>query len=231
MVSPWVGLSVVKHLEEKYGTPFLHIDSLPVGAASTSRFLRKVSEYAGLNKDETEKVITYEEKRFYEYLVTFSDFVAEQRNILPYELYTVGDSLYTGGVTEYLTNELGFIPQGVYVIDDPSKENEKYVKDAFKNILPEYEDKLVIEADGGLITKAIEDGIGKSKKALILGSYWERVISKETNNYFVNLSLPVTTEIITNSSYVGYDGGLTLVEKIYTNAFNRGNLSSRTHVE
>ena len=35
----------------------------------------------------------------------------------------------------------------------------------------------------------------------------------------------------TSASYVGYDGGLRLIEKLYSYAFNRGNLSSRTFVE
>lgn len=231
LISPWVGLSIVKHLEKKYHTPFLHYPNLPVGAQATSRFLREVSEFAGLDAEKTEKVIAKEEKRFYNYLVAFSDFVAEQRNVLPYELYVVGDSAYTIGITDYFTNELGFIPHGVYVTDDPSKENEKFVKDAYLAVVPDYEDKLQIQADGGLIVSDIREKIGSSKKALIFGSYWDRCVAQETNNYFVNLSLPVTTEIITSSSYVGYEGGLRLIEKVFSIAFNRGNLSSRTHVE
>lgn len=231
LISPWVGLNIVKHLEKKYGTPFFHYRNLPVGARATSDFLRKVSEYAGLDKVKTEKMIEREERRFYDYLVAFSDFVAEQRNVLPYQLYVVGDSAYALGVTDYLTNELGFLPYGVYVTDDPAAEQSESVKEAYHELIPEYDDVLRIESDGGIITTEIEDKIGSSKKALIFGSYWENCIAKDTNNYFVNLSLPVTTEIITSCSYVGYEGGLRLIEKIYTNAFNRGNLSSRTHVE
>ena len=231
LISPWVGLSVVKHLERKYGTPYLHYRNLPVGARATSDLLRKVGEFAGIDKSKTEQVIEKEEKRFYDYFVAFSDFVAEQRNVLPYQLYAAGDSAYALGVTDYLTNELGFIPCGVYVTDDPSEANETILKEAYHELLDEYDEALHIEADGGLITKDLEEKIGTSKKALIMGSYWDRCVAQDTNNYFVNLSLPVTTEIITSSSYVGYEGCLRLIEKIYSIAFNRGNLSSRTHVE
>lgn len=231
LVSPWVGLDVVKHLEKKYKTPFLHYPIFPVGAQATSKFLRAVSEFAGLDEEKTEAVIAKEEKRFYSYLVAFSDFVAEQRNILPYQLYVAGGSAYAIGITDYFTNELGFLPYGVYVVDDPAKDKEKLVKDAYASVAPEYEDKLQIQADGGLIVKDIEEKVGNSKKALIFGSYWDRCVAQETNNYFVNLSLPVTTEIITSSSYAGYEGGLRLIEKVFSIAFNRGNLSSRTHVE
>jgi nitrogenase molybdenum-iron protein beta chain len=231
LLSPWVGLNIVKHLEKKYQTPFLHYPVLPVGAEATSKFLRAVGEYAGIDTEKVESVIAKEEKRFYDYLISFSDFVAEQRNILPYELYVVADSAYAIGIADYFTNELGFIPSRIFVTDDPPKDKEILVENAVREVIPEYAGTLRIEADGGLITLEIEKDLGNSKKALIFGSYWERCIAQQTNNYFVHLSQPISSEIITSSSYLGYEGGLLLLEKVYSIAFNRGNLSSRTHVE
>lgn len=231
LVSPWVGLEIVKHLEKKYGTPYIHYPVLPMGAKATSKFLRTIGKEVGVDEQTVEKVIKKEEKRYYDYFISFSDFVAEQRNVLPYELYVAADSTYAVGITDYLVNELGFIPYGVYVNDDPSSEKADLVKEAYKAVGEEYADTLQFQADGGLITRDIDKKLGKSKKALICGSYWERCIAKDTNNFFLHLSLPISAEIITNSSYVGYNGGLRLIEKIYSYAFNRGNLSSRTHVE
>ncbi len=231
LVSPWVGLGIVKHLEKKYGTPFIHYPILPVGAKATSQFLRTVAKEVGVGDEIVEKVIAREEKRYYDYFISFSDFVAEQRNVLPYELYVASDAVYALGITDYLVNELGFLPYGIYVNDDPTNEKAELVRSAFIASCEEYADKLIFQPDGGLITQDIEKKLGKSKKALICGSYWERCIAKDTNNFFIHLSLPINAEIITNSSYVGYNGGLRLIEKIYSYAFNRGNLSSRTHVE
>ncbi len=231
LVSPWVGLDIVRHLEKKYKTPFIHYKSLPMGAKATSRFLRMVGKETGVDPSLVERVIAKEEKRYYEYFISFSDFVAEQRNVLPYELYVASDAEYAVGLTDYLVNELGFLPYGIYVNDDPSGDKAEIVKEAFAQTLKEYEDKLFFQADGGLITTDIEKRLGKSKKALICGSYWERCIAKDTNSFFLHLSLPISSEIITSSTYVGYNGGLRLIEKIYSYAFNRGNLSSRTHVE
>lgn len=231
LVSPWVGLDIVKHLEKKYKTPFIHYPTLPMGAKATSKFLRTIGKETGIDSQVVEKVIAKEEKRYYDYFISFSDFVAEQRNVLPYQLYVASDAEYAVGITDYLVNELGFLPYGVYVNDDPSSEKAELVKKAFEENCGEYADKLSFQADGGLITSDIEKKLGKSKKALICGSYWERCIAKDTNSFFLHLSLPINAEIITNSSYVGYNGGLRLIEKIYSYAFNRGNLSSRTHVE
>ncbi len=49
LVSPWVGLKNVKALEKKFGTPYLHYPTLPVGATETSKFLREVGKFAGVS--------------------------------------------------------------------------------------------------------------------------------------------------------------------------------------
>ncbi len=77
VVSTWLGLSTAEHLEKKYGQPFLHIPVIPIGAKATSEFLRKVSDFAGLNQEKTEQFIQEEEKLYYKYLEDFSDFYAE----------------------------------------------------------------------------------------------------------------------------------------------------------
>lgn len=51
LVSPWQGLDSVKLLEQKYGTPYFHYPNLPVGAFETSKFLRAVSDFAGLDRE------------------------------------------------------------------------------------------------------------------------------------------------------------------------------------
>ena len=231
LISPWVGLEIVKHLEKKYQTPYIHYPILPIGAKATSEFLRVVAKQVGVEDEVVEAVIQNEEKRYYDYFISFSDFVAEQRNILPYELYVAGDALYSIGLTNYLVNELGFLPHKIYINDDPAKEQEQLVVDAYCSVVSDFDDALEIQADGGLITTGIEKQLGDSKRALICGSYWERSIALETNNFFLHMSLPINAEIITSASYVGYDGGLRLIEKLYSYAFNRGNLSSRTFVE
>jgi nitrogenase molybdenum-iron protein beta chain len=67
LVSPWVGFENVKLLEEKFGTPYLHYPTLPVGAFETSKFLRAVGEFAGIDSEKTERIIVAHEKEYYYY--------------------------------------------------------------------------------------------------------------------------------------------------------------------
>ena len=67
----------------------------------------------------------------------------------------------------------------------------------------------------------MEEKIGDSKKALILGSYWENQLAKKKGEFFASLSMPVLNDVVTNGSYAGYSGGLYLLEKIYANTFRQ----------
>ena len=84
------------------------------------------------------------------------------------------------------------------------------IREEFAKIVPDYQYVLQFQADGELIVNDIEKKIGSSKKALILGSYWEHQLAKKTDTFFVSLSMPVLNEVVTNGSYAGYSGGLHL---------------------
>ena len=84
----------------------------------TSRFLRKVGEFAQLDKELIESVIREEEDRFYKYFVDTADFFTEIKNGLPYEVYTIADSTYALGVSKFLINELGYSPKRAFLIDN-----------------------------------------------------------------------------------------------------------------
>ncbi|MDR3122944.1 MAG: hydrogenase [Treponema sp.] len=228
LVSPWVGLSTVKLLKEKYGTPFLHYPALPVGAQETSVFLRAVGAFAGVAEQTVERTIKKEEARFYKYLVSMVDFLAEYRNNLPSELYTVADSSYGIGVSSFLVNEVGYIPKGLYLTDGPTEDHVNFIAETAASRDPKLGELLVFETDGGLVQRDIRKRLGKSRKALFLGSSWEKSLAQETNNLYAFVSLPLPETVITNGTYVGYNGGLNLLSEIYSNVFRTKTTTSRT---
>lgn len=226
LLSPWVGLKTVKLLERKYGTPFLHYPILPVGAQETSKFLRTVGEFANLDKDKIEQVILKEEKKFYDYFLSVVDFIGEYRSNLPVELYTVADSTYALGTTNFLVNELGLLPQAVYVTDNPPKNIRNSIIENFDQIGEEAEGRLIFAEDGGAIQQDIAEKIGNSKKTLILGSSWDKILAEEKSSVYVNLSLPLNETVILNKTFVGYSGGLQLIQDVYSNLFLKKSASS-----
>jgi nitrogenase molybdenum-iron protein beta chain len=83
VLSAWAGLGIVKHLEDKYGTPYLHIPYLPVGGIETSRFLRLAGEFGKIDPGITEDFIRREERKFYAHIERMADFLLEFKYGLP----------------------------------------------------------------------------------------------------------------------------------------------------
>lgn len=230
LVSPWTGLKTVKLLQEKYGTPYLHIPILPVGAKETSRFLRKVADFAGIPLRKVETFIAQEEKRFYDYFVSLADFISEYRGNLPTELYLIADSLYGSGVAAFLAEELGFLPQRIYLTDAPPASAQQAIQTELLAKAAEFGGTVVFETDGAVIEQDIRKKVAGSKRALIVGSTWEKYLAEETSNLYLYLSLPLNETVILRRSYLGYLGGLTLIEAVYDALFHRRTTSYRTQL-
>jgi nitrogenase molybdenum-iron protein beta chain len=231
VLSPWVGLETAELLKNKYGTPYLHIPYLPSGAEATSRALREIGVFAGLDPAKVEHVIQREEKRFYSYFISIADFLADFRNNIPFELYTVADSSYAAGLSGYLVNELGFVPEGVYITDDPPQQKYGAIEKVIVDMAPEFNGTVSFLTDGGIIQEDIRKKLGKSNKAVILGSTWEDKLAAENGNLSIHVSLPINNSVIINRSYAGYNGGLRLMEDIYAGIFRKGNIASTTQTQ
>jgi nitrogenase molybdenum-iron protein beta chain len=219
LLSPWVGLSAVEQLRETYGTPFFHYPVLPVGARETSRFLRAVGEFGGLPKEEVEAVIRVEEDRYYEYFSTAVDPLTEFIDLLPADFFLVADSAYTLGLSSFLVHEMGYEPQGVYIIDEPPEANRDQVASVFKEMLPDYGERLRFEPNGGLVQEDIKARLKPNNKVWLLGSTWERFLAEDTGNISIYVSVPVNSNIIITRGFTGYDGGLRLVEELFNRVF------------
>ena len=68
LISPWVSLGNVKKMERKLGLPYLHYPTLPIGAFETSKFLRELGNFAGVDEAKVNSVIDENEKYYY-YLI------------------------------------------------------------------------------------------------------------------------------------------------------------------
>lgn len=214
LISPWVGLDNVKKMEEKLGIPYLHYETLPIGAFETSRFLRTVAEFAGVESEKVESLIEEKESYYYYYLERFADLFLETR-VMSKQFSLVSDAQYALGITKFLVNDLGLFPAKQFVADDTPEEYKEAIRSYFKELNYGIEAEVSFETDGYLIHEEIRkhDYHGYP---LILGGYWEKGIAQQTDAHFLNVSWPVNERLIMNSFYVGYDGGLKLIEDIYS---------------
>jgi nitrogenase molybdenum-iron protein beta chain len=220
LVSPHIGLNTVKLLEEKFGTPYLHYPALPIGGVETSKFLRTVGEYAGLDKSVVEDVIQKKEDEFYHYLLRSVDLLTEFQINLPKKFYSIIDSNYALGIARFLVNDIGFFPLGQYITEDVPEEHRETIEGYFKDLAPGISARVVFSQDGGVINEDILNS-PREDNPLILGSSWEVDLAREIGGFLVSVGLPVIDRLILHKTFVGYRGGLNLVEDIYSKALSR----------
>jgi len=214
LVSPWAGLRTVRRLEERFGTPFLHYPALPIGATETGSFLRVVGAFAGLPADAVEETIRREESRYYYYVERSADLLFETR-FLPGHFVTIADSFYSLGLTRFLINDLGLIPEVQFVTERVPEEYQPLIDAEFAKFGEGLVSPVHYGADGG----TVRDELGKRtfwERPLILGSTWDRVITRELKGYPLSVAMPVSDRLVLNRTYAGYDGALRLTEDIYS---------------
>jgi nitrogenase molybdenum-iron protein beta chain len=219
VVSSWVGIGIAEHLKEKYGTPYFHFPYLPIGGVETTKFLRGVGEFGGIDKGKVEAFIKKEEDKFYSHIERMADFMLEFRYGLPRRFYTILDASYAIGFSKYLLNELGIVPAKQFVIDDTPEEFRDGIRAEFEHISDLRSAEVEFLIDGGEVQEKIRADANKNR-ALILGSGWERDLAAELGADLLIVSVPVQYRLILNCGYAGYNGGLRVVEDIYDRVLN-----------
>ena len=221
LVSPWVGLTNVKKMERKFGTPYLHYKTLPIGATETSKFLREVGKFAGVDEAKVEAVVKEHEDYYYYLIERYADLFLENR-VINKQFSVVSDAHYALGITKFLANDFGLVPAKQFVVDDTPKNVREEIAEEFKKLNYGLEAEVAFETDGYKIHNEIRkhDYHGYP---LVLGSYYEKEVTEELKGNFLNIAYPVQDKVIIDDSYVGYTGGIRLIEDIYTVAVSRFN--------
>lgn len=220
VLSPWLGLSTAKHLEEKYNQPYLHIPVLPIGAQETTRFIREVVEFAGIDKKQSEDFINEEEKDYYYYLEHFDDFYAEYWWGLPATYAVVGDSTYNLALNKFLVNQLGLIPARQIITDNAPEKYRDFINEQYKVLADDVSTTVDFAEDGYIVGKLLKETDFGHKPPIIFGSTWERDTARDLKGNIVEVGFPASYEVVLNKSYVGYRGALQLIEKIFTVAIS-----------
>lgn len=218
VLSPWLGLETAQHLQRKYGQPFLHVPAIPIGAQSTSAFLREVVAFTGIAPAPAEAFIADEERRYYRYLEDFTDFYAEYWWGLPAKFAVVGDSAYNLALTHFLVNQLGLIPARQIVTDNPPDEHREAIRGQFRRIAPDVSVEIAFEEDSHAVHQLLRATDFGHKPPILFGTTWERDLAKELKGAIVEVGFPASYEVVLTRSYVGYRGALQLLERIYTTA-------------
>lgn len=221
LVSPWVGITNMKKMERKLGIPYLHYPTLPIGATETSKFLREVGKFAGVAEEKVESVIKEHEDYYYYLIERYADLFLENR-VINKQFTVVADAQYALGITKFLVNDLGLIPAKQFVVDDTPNSYKSLITEEFKKLNYGIEADVSFETDGHKIHEEIKQH-DYHGYPLVLGGYYEKETTEQLKGNFLNISWPVQDKVVLDDFYVGYTGGIRLIEDIYTVAVQRFN--------
>lgn len=221
LVSPWVSVGNMKKMEKKLGIPYLHYPTLPIGAFETSKFLREVGKFTGVSEEKVESVINEHENYYYYLIERYADLFLETR-VMAKEFTVVSDAQYALGITKFLVNDLGLLPAKQFITDDTPKAFQDKIRAEFENLNDGIKAEVSFETDSWKIHEEI-DRHDYNGYPLILGSYYEKEITEKKSGHYLNISWPVKDKVVMDDFYVGYTGGIRLIEDIYSVAVQRWN--------
>lgn len=58
------------------------------------------------------------------------------------------------------------------------------------------------------------------EQPLIIGTSWDHDLAKQVGGYHLTIALPITDRLVLDRAYVGYRGGLRLIEDIYASVLS-----------
>lgn len=219
MVSPWYGEPIVKNLERRYSQPYYKFGYLPIGANETTRFLNGVLAFAKeqgaeIEEEKARAFIEEEERAYYEEIDNLATFLLEFRYGLPNHVHILHDAGYVVGLTKFLLHEVGIIPKEQFIVDNtPDKYKEQILADiaatSDKREIP-----VTFNPDAGAVQDVIR-GLHHEGRGLIIGSGWDKELAKEKDYDFLSASVPTPYRLILTTNYVGFTGGLRVIEDIY----------------
>lgn len=221
LVSPWVSVKNMRKMEKKLDIPFLHYKTLPIGACETSKFLREVGQFAGVDQEIVERVINEHEDYYYYLIERYADLFLENR-VINKQFTVVADAQYALGITKFLANDLGLVPAKQFIVDDTPKEFRQAIEEEFTKLNYGLKAEVEFETDSYKIHQQIE-GHDYHGYPLILGSYYDKELAEKLQGNYLNIAWPVQDKVVLDDFYVGYTGGIRLIEDIYTVAVQRFN--------
>lgn len=213
-VSPWFGKNIDAFFKVTFGIETLTFNGWPIGPQDVTNFLKTVAAKLNeLNADSVpqellEKVIKEEDNYVYEYLDSLMGTFERHRFVL------VGESAKILGIARFLVNVHGHIPLALICTDTVLAKYRQSIIDEVAALDCSRKADVYFEYDTYEIARITKQYKGKA--TLLMGSSYEKKLTKELEAFFfVVTSNPDLEHKIMNKSHIGTRGSITLIEDLY----------------
>ncbi len=223
VLSAAAGQQAAKTFEMIHNIPFITTE-LPIGPKASEKFLHLIGKRLGLKKDMIDKVVKKETKYFYSYFERIVDVASD----LDFQRYAavITDSYYAYPITDFISEELGWIPHFVSINDISDKQKQEEYSRKFERLTCETKPQVIFEDKVGLTAKKLRaswpynhnqkyyDALGP---LFVVGSIVERSLAAQYGAGFLAVAFPVSNRAVLNKGYAGFRGALTLTEDLLSN--------------
>jgi nitrogenase molybdenum-iron protein beta chain len=226
VLGPWIDLDTAELLETKFDTPFLHCPTFPVGPTETSKFIRRVAEYAALDKTDIERYIEDQEDRFFWYVDRTLTWMFDNHNGKhKHREFVVNASASQAlGITKFLINDIGIVPRKIFIPEDVPEKHHDAILTYFRDVEYAHRDEIevVFTDDGGLCEATLKGEDFTFRRTFLFGSVFDMLFAEKNSMSYVSVSSPYGDYLIGNKTYFGYDGGIELMTDMYNAAADVG---------
>ncbi|WP_310603103.1 nitrogenase component 1 [Anaerosporobacter sp.] len=203
VISKW-GAQAAEKLQSLYGTPYIVVENLGIGPESVEQLISVVASELNINIDVAKEFLDKERERFRYSLEQIAEYYYDyefQKSVV-----IVGDESTTIRYADFLSTYLGMEIRAIVITDFVGEEKKQEPSELLKSLA----DEIYYKKNTREINQIIED----TKPELVLGSSLEKETAERSEAYFETISYPAYSKVILNSSDVGYEGAIRLLEDL-----------------
>lgn len=221
LVSPWYGKPIADHLKQKYGQDYFWYPHIPIGANQSEAFLRQLVSFAleqgaEIDAAKADKFIRQETDAYYEEIDNLATFLLEFRYGLPNHVHILHDAGYVTALSKFLLHEVGIVPKEQFITDGTPQKFQQDIRNTISATSSKREIPVYFEPDAGKAQDVIRS-ITHTGRGLIIGSGWDKELAREKDYDFLSAAIPSPYRLVMTTNYVGFRGGLRVIEDIYHN--------------
>jgi nitrogenase molybdenum-iron protein beta chain len=219
VVSDLYGLEAAEAYKEIHGIPYISA-SLPVGPTAAAKLLRETARALGLDAD-IEGIIEEQNRRYFRRLEPLID-CYHDADLQRYAVI-IGDVNYAVGVTRFVTDDLGWIPELVQFTEILNEEQQKALTEKLAGGRKTIKPQIVFDTNSSEAGRYISARYPRRETdlyvetlspAFVIGSSLDRELALTLGAPHLSVSFPVSNRTVINRGYTGFDGGLTLTEDL-----------------
>jgi nitrogenase molybdenum-iron protein beta chain len=109
---------------------------------------------------------------------------------------------------------VGIAPKELFVTDGTPETFQEEIRGLLAATSDKKEFALYFEPDAGVAQETIRAS-SHAGRGILIGSGWEKALAKEKGLDFLSAANPSPFRLVLTTGYLGYRGGLRLVEDIY----------------